>query len=117
MATQADAASLGSPTLPAWWFTVCTPQQGGCLLRCHIQPRASCSEVVGEHGESLKLRIKAPAVDGAANAALIAFVADALCLPKVAVQLDSGATSRRKRLSIVGLGVGETGERLLRQRG
>ncbi|HEU4801389.1 MAG TPA: DUF167 domain-containing protein [Gemmatimonadales bacterium] len=73
---------------------------GGVFLRVHVQPRASRSEVAGLHGDALKVRLRAPPVDGAANEELIRFLADALGLRRDAVTLVSGATSRAKRLFV-----------------
>jgi len=75
-----------------------TPQ--GVLLRVHLQPRAAHNRLVGLHGEALKVALTAPPVDGAANVALLIFVADLLRLPRSAVSLASGAKSREKRLLI-----------------
>lgn len=71
-------------------------------LTLHIQPGAKKTEVAGVHGDALKIRLAAPPVDGKANAALIAFVADRLGLAKSAVSLKSGQTSRRKVLEVAG---------------
>jgi uncharacterized protein len=70
------------------------------VLSLHIQPGAKKTEVVGLHGEALKLRLSAPPVDGKANEALIAFVADILGVAKARVSLVSGASSRAKRLRV-----------------
>ena len=85
-------------------MTWCRKAAGGWLLELHIQPGAKKSEVAGLHGDALKIRIASPPVDGKANAALIAFVADALGVPKSAVQVVRGETARRKRLSVAGEG-------------
>ena len=69
-------------------------------LTLHIQPGAKKTEVVGLHGDALKIRLAAPPVDGKANAALLAFVADRLGLPKSAVSLKSGQTSRRQVVEV-----------------
>ena len=69
----------------------------------HIQPRASRSEVVGWHGDAIKIRIKAPPVDGAANHELLRFLAERLGVSPSAVQLVSGRSGRRKRVSVAGL--------------
>ena len=66
----------------------------------HVQPRAKKTEVVGWHGDAIKVRLKAPPVDGAANEELVRFVAERLCVPRSAVRIVSGRTSRRKRLSL-----------------
>lgn len=78
-------------------------QRGGdgrLLLTLHIQPGAKKTEVCGLHGDALKIRLAAPPVDGKANAALLAFVADRLGLSKSAVSLKSGQTSRRKVVEV-----------------
>ena len=75
---------------------------GALLLRVHVQPRAAKSEAAGLMGESLKIRLAAPPVDGKANQALVAFVADLCGLPKRAVSLKSGETSREKTLILTG---------------
>jgi hypothetical protein len=76
---------------------------GGVTLRLHIQPGAKKTEVVGLHGEALKIRLAAPPVDGKANACLIGFIADRLGVAKAAVELLSGESSRAKRLRIRGV--------------
>jgi uncharacterized protein (TIGR00251 family) len=71
-------------------------------LTLHIQPGAKKTEFAGRHGDALKIRLAAPPVDGKANAALLKFVAETLRLPKSAVNLKSGQTSRRKVLEVIG---------------
>jgi uncharacterized protein (TIGR00251 family) len=66
----------------------------------HVQPNAKRTEVVGWHGDAIKVRVRAPPVDGAANEELIRFVAERLGLQRTAVRIVSGKTSRRKRLSL-----------------
>jgi uncharacterized protein (TIGR00251 family) len=68
----------------------------------HVQPRASRSEVVGLHGEALKVRLHAPPVDGAANEALVQLLADQLGVPRRAVRIVAGGTSRAKTVEIEG---------------
>ena len=81
-------------------------------LTLHIQPGAKKTEVVGLHGDALKIRLAAPPVDGKANAALLEFIADRLQLTRSAVSLIGGQTSRRK---VVGLAAApkDTEQRLL----
>ncbi|AQR66250.1 hypothetical protein BXU06_15240 [Aquaspirillum sp. LM1] len=69
-------------------------------LTLHIQPGAKKTAVAGPHGDALKIRLAAPPVDGKANAALLAFLADCLKLPNRAVTLRSGDTSRRKVVEV-----------------
>lgn len=84
----------------------------GVTLRLHIQPGAKKTEVVGLHGEALKIRLAAPPVDGKANAGLIAFLAERLGVAKAAVSLVSGDTSRAKRVRIDGVEPSIVRERL-----
>lgn len=71
------------------------------ILLCHIQPRASRDAIQGIHGEAVKIAITAPPVDGAANAHLLAFLAEQFDVPKKQVELISGQTGRKKRFKIV----------------
>ena len=75
---------------------------GRLLLTLHIQPGAKKTEIAGCHGDALKIRLAAPPVDGKANEALLRFVADRLHLPKSAVILKSGQTSRHKVVEVSG---------------
>lgn len=74
----------------------------GVELRVHIQPRASKTEIIGLHGEALKIRIAAPPVDGQANAELCRYLARHVGVPHKDVQIKSGVSSRRKRVFIAG---------------
>lgn len=71
-------------------------------MHVHVQPRASRSEVVGTHGAALKVRLLAPPVDGAANEALVALLAEELGVPRRDVRIVHGATSRTKVVEIEG---------------
>lgn len=71
------------------------------ILDVHVQPRASRDEIVGYHGDRLKIRIVAPPVDGKANQHLIAFLASVFRVPKRDVVLLAGESGRDKRLKIV----------------
>jgi uncharacterized protein (TIGR00251 family) len=70
----------------------------------HVQPRASRSEITGVHGDSMKVRLEAPPVEGAANAALIELLADALGVSRRNVQIVGGQRSRGKVVEVVGVG-------------
>ena len=75
--------------------------QGNDLyLSCHLQPKAKKDEFCGLHGDSLKIRITAPPVDGKANAHLIKFVARAFGIAKSKVNIVGGELSREKRLCL-----------------
>ena len=85
-----------SPALP--WS-----QQGDALLlRVFVQPRASRNQFCGIHEGELKLRLTSPPVDGAANECCREFLAKQLKVPKSAVTLIAGDSSRHKRLRIAG---------------
>lgn len=82
------------------------PQAGGggaLILELHVQPGASRSEFAGKHGERIKVRLAARAVDGKANAALIEFLAEHFKVPKSRISIVSGLKSRQKRVFIDGL--------------
>ena len=77
---------------------------GDALTLClHVQPGAKKTEVVGVHGDALKIRLAAPPVDGKANQCLLKFIAQQLDIGKSSVVLISGETARAKRLRISGV--------------
>jgi uncharacterized protein (TIGR00251 family) len=76
---------------------------GRVRLSVRVQPRASRSEVVGIHGDALKIRLSAPPVDGAANAALIEFLADIFAVGRRSVRILAGESSRSKVVEIDGI--------------
>jgi uncharacterized protein (TIGR00251 family) len=73
---------------------------GALILTLHVQPGAKRTGFAGLHGSAAKIRLSAPPVDGKANAALCAFLAEVCGAPKSAVSLVSGETSRAKRVRI-----------------
>jgi hypothetical protein len=79
---------------------LCTVNGDGIVLNLHIQPRASKNEVCGAQGDALKIRLTSPPVDGAANKLCREFLADLFQVPKSAVEIISGETSRHKRVKI-----------------
>lgn len=70
------------------------------ILELHVQPGASRSEFAGRHGDRIKLRLAARAVDGRANEALIEFLAEHYRVPKRRIRIVSGLRSRQKRVVI-----------------
>ncbi len=76
------------------------PEQGGVILSLHVQPQARRTEIAGIHGEALKVRVAAPALDNRANEALLAFVAGCFGVPRREVTLLSGEKSREKRVLV-----------------
>jgi uncharacterized protein (TIGR00251 family) len=73
------------------------------LLSIRVQPRAKRDEVVGERAGAIVIRLKAPPVDGKANAALIEFIANAANLPRSRVEIVRGATAREKVVRVAGI--------------
>ena len=84
-------------------MTWLTADDQGVTLRLHIQPGAKKTEVVGPHGDALKIRLAAPPVDGKANAALLEFLARKVGAGRTALTLISGQTSRTKRVRVDGV--------------
>ena len=70
------------------------------ILELHVQPGASRTEFAGKHGERIKVRVAARAVDGGANQALIEFLAEHYGVPRRNVRITSGLKSRQKRVVI-----------------
>ena len=70
------------------------------VLHILVQPKAGKDEIVGPHGDELKVRIKAPPVDGAANQGLIKYFSKVCKVPKSQISIESGEASRHKRLRI-----------------
>ena len=75
-------------------------EDGAIVLHVHVQPGAGRGAVVGRHGDSLKIRVAAPPVEGRANEAAIALLADALEVPAKDIELVSGGKSRVKRFRV-----------------
>jgi len=88
-------ASRGAPT----WRR--TDPDGSIVLEVHAQPGAKRTAVAGVHGECLKIRLAAPAMEGRANAALVAFLAELFRVPQRSVSILRGETARRKTLRIL----------------
>lgn len=70
------------------------------ILSIRVQPRASRDEIIGPHGDALKVRITAPPVEGQANTHLVKFLAAAFGVARGNVELLAGDTGRNKRLRI-----------------
>ena len=69
-------------------------------LTVRVQPNARRDEIVGLHGDALKIKVAAPAVDNKANAALVDFLSETLGVPRTAIVIRHGVTGRRKVLEI-----------------
>ncbi len=80
-----------------------TEKSGTLYVSVHLQPKASKTEFVGMHGDALKVRVAAPAVENAANEACLSFFANMFRLPKSNVSLHSGKASRHKVIALEGI--------------
>ena len=72
-------------------------------IRVHVIPNAKIDTVVGEYGDAIKIKLRAPAVEGKANTALRRFLAEKLSIPQRAIALERGERSRDKVIRIDGL--------------
>jgi uncharacterized protein (TIGR00251 family) len=90
-----------------------TEKDGKLTFKVRVAPRSSRNEIVGEHDGALRVRLTAPPVEGAANAALVRTLARAFDVSPSSVAIISGATSRTKTVSITGAGFARL-ERLLK---
>jgi len=80
-----------------------TRRDRGVRFSVHVQPRAARNEVRGVHNGALRVRVQAPPVDGAANAALVELLAGSLGVPRRSVRVVSGETARLKVVDIEGV--------------
>lgn len=86
-------------------MSVVSPTPAGARIRLRVQPRASRAELAGVHGDALRMRVTAPPVDGAANAAVVRLLAGLLGVPPSRVRIVAGESSRDKTAEISGMGV------------
>ena len=70
-------------------------------LKVLIQPNAKTNQVVGVHGDSVKIRIKAPPVDGEANDVLIRYLSELIGVPRKNIQILRGQTAKNKLGEII----------------
>ena len=80
-----------------------TESGDGIVFKVQVVPRASRSEIVGEHNGALRVRIAAAPVDGAANEELIRLLGRALRVSRSAVEISAGHSARLKTVRIAGL--------------
>jgi uncharacterized protein (TIGR00251 family) len=92
-------SSVDSAPGPVWRRT---GPDGSITLDIHCQPGAKRTEIAGLYGTAIKIRLAAPAVEGRANEALIAFLAESFGVPRRNVTLVRGETGRAKSVNIVG---------------
>jgi uncharacterized protein (TIGR00251 family) len=82
-------------------------------LQFHIVPNATQNKVMGEYGSAIRIKLRAPALEGKANAALRSFLADGLKIPERRIVLQHGQKSREKMVRIEGLSEEDVRRRLL----
>ncbi|RJX33432.1 MAG: YggU family protein [Oxalobacter sp.] len=78
----------------------CSATANGLRVAVQISPNAKRTEVVGETDDALKIKLQAPPVDGKANEMLIRFLADVFNVPKSAITITHGHTSKKKLVEI-----------------
>jgi len=84
----------------------------GATFQVKVQPRAKKNAIVGEVGEALKLALTAAPIEGRANQACIAFLAELLNVPRSSVTIAAGQSSRNKVIRVVGLSAAQVENRL-----
>ncbi|MDQ5824017.1 MAG: DUF167 domain-containing protein [Chloroflexota bacterium] len=89
------------------------PISGGVAIKVFVAPRSSANKLVGEHNGAIKIALTAPPVEGAANKALVEFMAKLLGVPRSSVSLVSGETSRQKMVRVLGVSVEQAVEILI----
>lgn len=104
--SPADATSAG----PASTLPIGTAR-GALTVIVRVTPRAS-RETLSVEGGQLRIRLRAAPVDGAANTALIALLAEWLGLPRRAIDITQGETARVKRISITGVTMEDLRQRI-----
>ena len=89
------------------------PTPGGCILSVRIHPGAKRNAITGTLADALKISLTASPTDGHANAALIAFLAERLDIPRASIGIITGATTRSKTIRLTGIPAAEAEARLL----
>lgn len=87
-----------TPPLPGWLRA----GENSISLSLHVQPGARRPRVIGEHGGRLKVAVNAPPLDGRANAAVIALLAERLGVRASMLHVAAGESSRDKRIDLEG---------------
>lgn len=85
----------------------CNESKGKLTIDLHVQPKARKTEIIGVHGETLKIKVAAPPVDGEANEEIIRFFAKFLGVPKNQIQIRVGGKSRKKVVEVSGVTTAE----------
>lgn len=94
-----------------------TERDGAVRFAVRVQPRASRSGVDGLHGGALRVRVNAPPVDGAANAAVVDVLAEALGVARRSVRIIAGESSRSKVVEVAGVAASRVRDLAIRSSG
>lgn len=86
--------------------------EGGVTLNVRVTPRSSRNAVIGVEADAIKIKLTAPPVEGAANAALIEVVAEWLGVRRSAVSIISGDRARNKRVRVLGVTIDQVQKNL-----
>ena len=84
-------------------MTTSNPSIGGVTFSVKVVPRASKNQIVGKEGDAVKIRLKAPPVDGKANEALVKFLAETLGVTRSQIEIVAGHASRHKVVRVRGV--------------
>ena len=78
-------------------------KDGGVTIKVRVQPRASRTEIIGEHAGAIKMRVAAPPVDGKANEECRRYLAKLLKVGATSVEIISGDSSRNKVIRVANI--------------
>ncbi len=81
--------------------------KNGLILKVYVVPRSSKSEIIGIYNDCLKIKLKSPPVDNAANEELIKFLAEKLKMPKKNIEIIKGYNQKKKIVSIERYGLND----------
>jgi uncharacterized protein (TIGR00251 family) len=97
------AMTRSAPTIGPWETLALNERAGGVRFSVHVRPRSSRSAILGVRETALEVALTSPPADGAANAELIKLLSRALEVPRGAVSIVVGASSRAKVIEVNGL--------------
>ena len=89
-----------------------TESGSGVSFAVRVIPRAGRTAIAGVRGDALVVRLAAPPVEGAANAALVNYLAERLDMPRRNIEIRSGHASRDKRVALAGIAAADAAARL-----
>lgn len=94
-------------------MSLAVEERGGSVrFRVKVQARARREEIAGVHGGALRVRVTAPPLEGRANQAVVALLAERLRVPKSSIKIASGERSPLKTVEVAGLAAAAVHERL-----